>query len=81
MTTALQTALVLSLPLIAAVALIGVITGIAQTVVQIQDQNISFLPKLIGVAFIVAIAGTPALALLVLLFRSAAASAIRAIGH
>lgn len=81
MTTALQTALILALPLIATIAIIGVVMGIAQTIVQIQDQNVSFLPKLIGVALLVTIAGAPALALLVLLFRSAAATAAHATGH
>ena len=78
---ALQTALLLALPMVAAVALIGVVVGIAQTIFQVQDQNVAFLPKLIGVALIVTIAGSPALALIVLLFRSAAAVAVRSFGH
>ena len=80
-TTALQTALLLALPLIAATALIGVVMGIVQTVVQIQDQNVAFLPKLASIALIIFAAGTPALMALVLLFRTAAETALHAIAR
>ncbi len=61
---ALETALLLALPVVVLVALIGVIVGLVQTVVQVQDQNVSFAPKLVGVALIIAAAGAPALEML-----------------
>jgi flagellar biosynthetic protein FliQ len=69
--TALQTALVLALPVVALVAFIGVVTAIAQTVVGISDQNISFGPKLAAVAAVLAVGGMPALELLASLLRTA----------
>ncbi|MBC5824904.1 MAG: flagellar biosynthetic protein FliQ [Candidatus Eremiobacteraeota bacterium] len=61
---ALQTALLIALPVVVLVAVIGVAVGLLQTVFQVQDQNVSFAPKLLGVAFLVAAAGAPALELL-----------------
>jgi flagellar biosynthesis protein FliQ len=49
--------------------------------VQIQDQNVGFLPKLIVVALLSAAAGAQGLALLIELFRGIAASAPRLLGH
>ena len=56
---ALKDAALLSLPIVGVVAAIGVVVGIVQTVVQVQDQNVAFAPKLIAVAVIVG-AGGPA---------------------
>ena len=78
---ALETALLLAVPVVAAVAAIGIATGVLQTVVQVQDQNVSFLPKLLVVAFLAAVAGAPALALLVALFKVAAIGAVRLLGR
>jgi flagellar biosynthetic protein FliQ len=78
---ALETAMLLCLPMVASVALTGIVTGMVQTIVQIQDQNVSFLPKLVVVAFMSAIAGAQGLALLIELFRGIAASAPRLLGH
>jgi flagellar biosynthesis protein FliQ len=78
---ALETAMLLCLPAVACVAVTGVVVGVAQTIVQIQDQNVSFLPKLVAVALLLAIAGAPALALLVELFRWIAVGAPRLLDH
>jgi flagellar biosynthesis protein FliQ len=78
---ALETAMLLCVPMVASVAVTGIIVGVAQTVVQIQDQNVAFLPKLIVVALLSAIAGAPALALLIALFRGIAAGASHLLGH
>lgn len=81
LTRALETAALLTLPLVALVAVIGVVVGLVQTIVQIQDQNVSFLPKLAAVVFIAAVAAGPALALLRNLFAAAAASLPRLAAH
>jgi len=78
---ALETALVLCLPIVAAVAATGVVVGVAQTIVQVQDQNVAFLPKLIVVALVLAIAGAAGLALLIRLFNAVVASALKLVGH
>jgi flagellar biosynthetic protein FliQ len=80
MARALQTTLWLTVPLVGAVAIVGVVTGAIQTVVQVQDQNISFLPKLLVVALLVSVAGVAALAMLIRLFEIGAASVPRLLG-
>jgi len=81
MGVALEAALLIALPLVAAVALVGIAAGVAQTLVQVQDQNVSFLPKLLAVAALIAFGGAPGLAVLVALFRNAAAAAARLAMH
>ncbi len=80
MAHALETALLISVPLVGAIAVTGVFTGAIQTIVQVQDQNIAFLPKLLVVALLVTIAGAPALMLLVRLFSLVAAGIPRLLG-
>jgi flagellar biosynthetic protein FliQ len=65
---AMKTGALIAFPAVATVAAIGVAVGIAQTIVQVQDQNVSFLPKLVAVALMVAAFGGLALAALVALF-------------
>jgi len=64
MTQALETAALIALPAVIAVALVGVVVGILQTVVQLQDQNVSFAPKLVAVALLASLAGPAAFAML-----------------
>ena len=71
-TTALRDAIVLTLPIVIIVAAIGVLMGILQTIVQLNDQNIAFAPKLIAVAVAAAIGGGPAIAMLAALFDQVA---------
>jgi flagellar biosynthetic protein FliQ len=80
LTRALQTIVLIAVPVVAAVAFIGVITGAVQTIVQVQDQNVSFLPKLLVVALLIALAGLPALTLLVQLLRAVAIAVPRLLG-
>ncbi|MDQ6825373.1 MAG: flagellar biosynthetic protein FliQ [Candidatus Eremiobacteraeota bacterium] len=61
---ALEITVLLVLPAVLIIAAIGVIVGLFQTVVQVQDQNVSFAPKLAAVVIMAAVAGAPALALL-----------------
>ncbi len=77
---ALHVALVLAVPLVATVALIGIAVGVLQTVVQVQDQNVSFLPKLVAVAALLTIAGAAGLGLLVRLMTDAIAALPRMVG-
>lgn len=65
---AMRTAALLAVPVVSVVACIGVAVGIVQTVVQVQDSNISFLPKLVAVGAMTAALGPAALALLIALF-------------
>ena len=69
---AMQTAALIAMPAVALVATIGVAVGIVQTIVQVQDQNISFFPKLTAIAWAAVVFGPAALALLVDLFETAA---------
>jgi len=48
----LMTALVLTLPSIAASLLIGGVISVLQTVTSIQEQTLSFAPRIIGVAIV-----------------------------
>jgi len=77
---ALVTAMLLALPVVGGVAVLGAVVGIVQTVVQVQDQNISFFPKLVAVAMIAAVAGLPALALLTALLTDCVAALPRLAG-
>jgi flagellar biosynthetic protein FliQ len=78
---ALQTALLLTLPMVGAVAVVGIIVGVAQTVVQVQDQNVSFLPKLAAIAALVTLAGFAGFGLLIRLMGEAIAALPRMSGH
>ena len=71
MTESLNTAALIALPVVIAVALVGVVIGILQTVVQVQDQNVAFAPKLMAVALIISFAGPAALAIIRTLFITA----------
>ena len=43
----LRAALLLSLPLLAAILIVGLLVSVLQVVTQIQDPSIAFVPKLI----------------------------------
>jgi flagellar biosynthesis protein FliQ len=45
-------------PFLLTALLIGVVVSIVQTVTQIQEQTLTFVPKLIGVALILVFAGS-----------------------
>lgn len=47
----------LSAPFLLVVLAVGVIIGILQSVTQIQEQSLAFVPKLIGAALVIAISG------------------------
>lgn len=78
---ALEVALLLAVPLVAVVAFVGIVIGVLQTVVQVQDQNVSFLPKLIAVAAVLSLGGATGLSLLVRLMLDALAVLPKMVGH
>lgn len=45
-------------PFLIVVLAIGLIVGMLQSVTQLQEQTLSFVPKLIGAAFVVALSGS-----------------------
>ena len=60
MVDTLRSTALIALPAVVAVAVVGVLVGIVQTIVQVQDQNVAFAPKLAAVALIAWVAGPPA---------------------
>jgi flagellar biosynthesis protein FliQ len=54
---ALEMALVLAAPLLLAALLIGLLVGIFQAATQINEMTLSFIPKLLGMATALVIAG------------------------
>jgi flagellar biosynthetic protein FliQ len=56
-TGALTVAAKLAMPALLATLAIGTFVSIIQTVTQIQEQTLTFVPKLIGVALIVVFGG------------------------
>lgn len=57
---ALALTLLLSLPALGVSLVVGLLLAIVQAVTQIQEQTLSFLPKLLAVGLVLALAG-PAL--------------------
>lgn len=45
-------------PFLIVVLAIGMIVGMLQSVTQLQEQTLSFVPKLIGAAFVIAVSGS-----------------------
>lgn len=57
-TGALVIATKLAAPMLLASLLIGVVISVIQTVTQIQEMSLTFVPKLIGIALIIVVAGS-----------------------
>jgi flagellar biosynthesis protein FliQ len=56
-TQAMQLALKVALPLLLAGLVVGLIVSIFQTVTQIQEQTLAFIPKILAIAAVLVIAG------------------------
>jgi len=56
-TTALEVTLMLSLPLLLAALVTGVVVGAFQAATQINEMTLSFIPKLLVLALVVSLAG------------------------
>lgn len=54
---ALKTMLLLGMPILLVVLVIGLVIGIFQAATQINEMTLSFIPKLVGMAAALAIAG------------------------
>lgn len=54
---ALALTLVLSLPVLVVSLLVGLAVSIAQSVTQVQEQTLSFVPKLVAVGLVLVLLG------------------------
>jgi flagellar biosynthesis protein FliQ len=54
---ALEVTLMLAMPLLLAALIIGLVVGIFQAATQINESTLSFIPKLVGVALALMVAG------------------------
>lgn len=54
---ALRITLLLAAPLLLAALLIGLAVGVFQAATQINEMTLSFIPKLLGLALVLALAG------------------------
>lgn len=54
---ALEIATKLAAPILLATLAIGVVVSVLQTITQVQEQTLSFVPKLVGVGLIVLVGG------------------------
>jgi len=70
----MQTALALAIPVVVVVGFVGVVVSLAQTILGIQDQNLSFGPKIMAVVVIIAAGASSAVTLLVQLLMAAIAA-------
>lgn len=57
-TQAMWIAVLLAAPVLLAALAIGVLIGMIQAATQIQEMTLSFIPKLLGVAAVLALAGS-----------------------
>lgn len=53
---AIMIALLISAPMLAVSLILGLLVSVFQTVTQIQEQTLSFVPKLIGIAAVFLVA-------------------------
>lgn len=52
-------------PFLAVVLAVGIVVGLLQSVTQLQEQTLTFVPKLIGSAIVIAVSGNWMLATMV----------------
>ena len=71
---ALVTTATVALPVLGVAALAGTAVAIVQAATQVQEQTLSFLPKLLAVGAVLALFGTFAMTLFARLFRDALAA-------
>ena len=57
-TGALRVGLILAAPILVVSLAVGVMVSLIQTVTQIQEMTLTFVPKLVGVALIVMLLGS-----------------------
>ena len=54
---ALQLAFMVAMPLLLVALVVGLVVSVFQAVTQIQEQTLSFIPKILGLVAVIAIAG------------------------
>ena len=54
---ALETTIMLAAPLLVAALLVGLLVGVFQAATQINEMTLSFIPKLVGMAVTILVAG------------------------
>lgn len=54
----IEVALMVSLPIMAVTLFLGVLVSVFQAVTQVQEMTLTFVPKLIGVAIVLAFMGS-----------------------
>lgn len=65
----MNTALLVSLPILAVALFVGLIVSVFQAVTQIQEMTLTYVPKLVGAGLIVALFGSWMLNVLVSFMR------------
>jgi flagellar biosynthesis protein FliQ len=55
--SAMEVALKIGLPLLLVGLVLGLVVSVFQAVTQIQEQTLSFIPKIIGLAVVLVVAG------------------------
>jgi flagellar biosynthetic protein FliQ len=55
--SAMELALKIGLPLLLVGLVIGLVVSVFQAVTQIQEQTLSFIPKIVGLAVVLVVAG------------------------
>ena len=53
--TVLMTVVLLAAPVLIVAAVVGMLTGLLQTIFKVQDQTISFVPKLVACAVVLVV--------------------------
>lgn len=61
----METALLVSLPIMAVTLFIGLLVSVFQAVTQVQEMTLTFVPKLIGIGIVILLMGNWMLTLLV----------------
>ena len=56
-TEAMQLALTVGGPILAVGLVVGLLVSVFQAVTQIQEQTLSFIPKIVGTAVVIVVAG------------------------
>lgn len=61
----MQTALVVSLPVMAVALFLGLLVSVFQAVTSVQEMTLTFVPKLVGIGLVIAMFGNWMLTMLV----------------
>jgi flagellar biosynthetic protein FliQ len=76
----IQVALMVSLPILAVTLFLGLLVSVFQAITQVQEQTLTFVPKLIGVGLVLTFMGGWMLNTLVK-FTSLCLERIATVGH